>query len=470
MTLKARIDDQIQAFGTLFTQKGTSSATSGIAEVNFVSAVPFATCNLVASTAMEEFETKPVVLPNTDIFIDSLKEQIRQANDDPIATRSIKEAQPLGRTIPAKSSVPMQPLPTQPKSHNRSKSEDPDLIEEAVRPILDDKHAQITPAHMLATAPTIAKQMLPYRVEINHLEKHDVQDETFKANVIAPSPLREVEVLLNETLPACGVVENGSQVITDRMAAFSPGERVVSGSSDKTVRNWNASDSQRHLGDNVSPEQGIVLESADRHLHQTIGLTKTLLTIGDTSVKSSIIPTYPPDSYPAPREETSSIFIDLPRVELIEVEPVLETEFEGPPGLSRRLAIKEEGVNTDDSIEDEIGLKLDSFDLTDSISQHATGLYDQPLVLTSRSAFPMSNTSNSASIYSATLECSLEGPTTYAPMQENALKLSPPFIWLEKFMTQEVPDTRATSKGVYALHTAAIATILHSIRSVIKDD
>src|ERR1700761_8938766 len=96
MTLKARIDDQIQAFGTLFTQKGTSSAASGIAEVNFVSAVPLAACNLAASTAAEEFETKPVVLPNADIFIDSLKEQIRQENDYPMATQSKTKAQPPG--------------------------------------------------------------------------------------------------------------------------------------------------------------------------------------------------------------------------------------------------------------------------------------------------------------------------------------------------------------------------------------
>src|ERR1700761_1625365 len=288
MTLKARIDDQIQAFGTLFTQKGTSSATSGIAEVNFVSAVPFATCNLVASLATEEFETKPVVLPNADIFIDSLKEQIRQANDYPMATRSKMEAQPLGRTISAKSPTPIQLPPTQPKSPNRSELEDRDLIDEAIRPILDNKDAQITPTHIPAMAPTIAKQMLPYRAEINHLEKYDVHDEIAEANVVVTSPLREVEALLNKTLPTRRIVENGSKAITDRMTAFSADDkRIVSGSSDKTVRIWNASDSQRHLGDNVSLEQGMVLESVDQHLSRTIGLTKMPLTTGDTNVKIS---------------------------------------------------------------------------------------------------------------------------------------------------------------------------------------
>jgi hypothetical protein len=147
------------------------------------------------------------------------------------------------------------------KFHYKSKAEDSKLAEEMIKSILNQKLTDITPAHIFAISPSVRSYIINHlrnqKVEVHHLE--EVLNNNKQDMVVAEDSikLREIDVIINDTVKIRAVVDSGSQIVTLR------------------------EDIWRIIGQTLDPKSGIILEGADESMSRTRGSIKDLpITVG----------------------------------------------------------------------------------------------------------------------------------------------------------------------------------------------
>lgn len=118
---------------------------------------------------------------------------------------------------------------TTPQYRYQSNAEDQQLVSELYKWLLDGKLSLVTPAHVLAACPAIRKEL------VERLRTRKVDTASFeqpRSSSSAPSisepdfstlraaeyslPLREIDVLINNTISEAGVLDQGSQIVVIR--------------------------------------------------------------------------------------------------------------------------------------------------------------------------------------------------------------------------------------------------------------
>ena len=108
----------------------------------------------------------------------------------------------------------------------QSNAEDQQLTSELYRWLLDGKLSIVTPAHILAACPAIRKELVEClrtrRVDTAAFEQSLPSESTPPLSILELStphvakyslPLREIDVLINNTVPKAGVLNQGSQIV-----------------------------------------------------------------------------------------------------------------------------------------------------------------------------------------------------------------------------------------------------------------
>jgi hypothetical protein len=186
---------------------------------------------------------------------------------------------PSQNTSPASAPAPPFANDTLPSSTSRavpqyrylSHAEDQQLMTELFRWLLDGKLALITPAHILAASPGIRKELIDRlktrRVDAGSYEAPSLPNAVPPFSVLELAtprmaeyslPLREIDVLINGTVPEAGILDQGSQIIVIR---------------------W---DLAQEAGVQFNPAFQLEMESANGLASKTLGCAENLsMQIGD---------------------------------------------------------------------------------------------------------------------------------------------------------------------------------------------
>ncbi|KZS95145.1 hypothetical protein SISNIDRAFT_408934, partial [Sistotremastrum niveocremeum HHB9708] len=204
---------------------------------------------------------KTLTSEKADTSVPEVLANVRPPNrSHPMQTRAQGPIFP-NSTPPApvpKASAPEEKEPENgPKFQYKSQAENPKLVSEAMHMCLQGNLSQITPAHIYAISPSIRSSTMNYlknqRVEVHQFQSHEHHhhgDLIVSEDAIS---LREIDVLLNHSIPTKAVVDDGCQIITIR------------------------EDLWRELeGTPVYPEEGMSMESADTSISQTLGKVRNL--------------------------------------------------------------------------------------------------------------------------------------------------------------------------------------------------
>ena len=179
---------------------------------------------------------------------------------------------PLARAAATSVPAPFVPNVRAPQYRYQATAEDQFLTKQVMEWVLEGKLDQITPAHILATSPSIRKELVeclcPCCIETNTFEQVSDKDIdpvavlelVAKREAEFALPLREIDVLVNNLRTEAGILDQGSQIVVIR------------------------EDLAREVGTQINTQRTLRMEGANGSTSRTLGCAEDLnMHIGDVS-------------------------------------------------------------------------------------------------------------------------------------------------------------------------------------------